>query len=138
MIDNNLAIITASVELSGLVQLSRPRDYQCLSTNPPPWFWSINVLWMNKHLCLEGCPKGGFIPDYHAPGDIASRDIKSPRELLVEDVPLTREKQDEAWDSVPPPIANDPARSDQSTVKGAVSACLPGSFTLVTKKDPGQ
>ena len=53
-------------------------------------------------LTLIIVPKGGFIPDYHAPGDIASRDIKSPRELLVEDVPLTQAKRDEAWASVPP------------------------------------
>lgn len=53
-------------------------------------------------LTLIIVPKGGFIPDYHSPGDIASRDIKSPRELLVEDVPLTKSKQDEAWAAVPP------------------------------------
>ncbi len=53
-------------------------------------------------LTLIIVPKGGLIPDFHAPGEIASRDIKSPRELLVEDVPLTRAKQDEAWSSVPP------------------------------------
>jgi len=53
-------------------------------------------------LTLIIVPKGGFIPDNHAPGEIASRDIKSPRELLVEDKPLTRSKQDEAWASVPP------------------------------------
>ncbi|MCK4621583.1 MAG: HDIG domain-containing protein [Desulfuromonadales bacterium] len=53
-------------------------------------------------LTLIIIPKGGFIPDYHAPGDIASRDIKSPRDLLVEDIPLTHAKQEEAWVSVPP------------------------------------
>ncbi len=47
-------------------------------------------------------PKGGFIPDYHEPGEIASRDIKSPRDLLVEDIPLTRAKREEAWAAVPP------------------------------------
>ena len=35
-------------------------------------------------------------------GEIAVRDIKSPRDLLVEDAPLTREKRDEAWAAVPP------------------------------------
>ncbi len=45
--------------------------------------------------------KGGLIPDYYAPGDIANRDIKSPRDLLVEDVPLTEAKRDEAVQSTP-------------------------------------
>jgi putative nucleotidyltransferase with HDIG domain len=53
-------------------------------------------------LTLIIVPKGGFIPDYHAPGDIASRDIKSPRELLVEDTPLTSAKREEAWAAVAP------------------------------------
>lgn len=53
-------------------------------------------------LTLIIVPKGGFIPDYHAPGEIASRDIKSPRDLLVEDTPLTQAKRDEAWVAVPP------------------------------------
>ncbi len=46
-------------------------------------------------------PKGGLIPDYYAPGDIANRDIKSPRDLLVEDAPLTLSKRDEAAQAVP-------------------------------------
>ncbi len=53
-------------------------------------------------LTLIIVPKGGFIPDYHSPGDIASRDIKSPRDLLVEDKPLTEAKREEAWAAVPP------------------------------------
>ncbi len=52
-------------------------------------------------LTLIVVPKGGLIPDYHAPGDIASRDIKSPRDLLVEDIPLTRAKREEAANAVP-------------------------------------
>ena len=47
-------------------------------------------------------PKGGFIPDYHSPGDIASRDIKSPRDLLVEDKALTEARREEAYAAVPP------------------------------------
>ena len=47
-------------------------------------------------LTLIIVPKGGLIPDYYAPGDIATRDIKSPRDLLVEDIPLTQAKRDEA------------------------------------------
>lgn len=53
-------------------------------------------------LTLIIVPKGGFIPEYHAPGEIASRDIKSPRDLLVEDTPLTLAKQNEAWAAIPP------------------------------------
>ncbi len=52
-------------------------------------------------LTLIVVPKGGLIPDYHEPGDIASRDIKSPRDLLVEDVPLTKAKREEAANAVP-------------------------------------
>ena len=52
-------------------------------------------------LTLIIVPKGGLIPDYHAPGDIASRDIKSPRDLLVEDAQLTRSKRVEAANAVP-------------------------------------
>jgi hypothetical protein len=46
-------------------------------------------------------PKGGFVPDYYAPGDIASRDIKSPRDLLIPDLPLTEQKRLEAEGAVP-------------------------------------
>ncbi|HKJ04789.1 MAG TPA: HDIG domain-containing protein [Geopsychrobacteraceae bacterium] len=53
-------------------------------------------------LTLIIVPKGGFIPDYYAPGDIASRDIKSPRDLLLEDKPLTASKREEARTSVLP------------------------------------
>ncbi|MEJ2200427.1 MAG: HDIG domain-containing protein [Desulfuromonadaceae bacterium] len=47
-------------------------------------------------------PKGGFVPDNYEPGDIVSRDIKSPKELLVSDLPLTEKKQREAEESVLP------------------------------------
>ncbi len=46
-------------------------------------------------------PKGGFVPDYYAPGDIASRDIKAPKDLLVPDPPLTEKKRQRAQDAVP-------------------------------------
>jgi len=52
-------------------------------------------------LTLIIVPKGGLIPDYYAPGDIASRDIKSPRDLLVEDAELTLAKRVEAANAVP-------------------------------------
>ncbi len=46
-------------------------------------------------------PKGGLIPDYYAPGDIASRDIKAPKDLLIPDLPLTEKKRAEAEEAVP-------------------------------------
>ncbi|MDX2494210.1 MAG: HDIG domain-containing protein [Desulfuromusa sp.] len=52
-------------------------------------------------LTLIIVPKGGLIPDYYTPGDIATRDIKSPRDLLVEDIPLTQAKRDEAVNTAP-------------------------------------
>jgi putative nucleotidyltransferase with HDIG domain len=53
-------------------------------------------------------PKGGFVPDYYAPGDIASRDIKSPKDLLIPDLPLTEQKRMEAEGAVPPLYDFDP------------------------------
>lgn len=47
-------------------------------------------------------PKGGFVPDYYSPGDIASRDVKAPRDLLVPDAPLTEKKRLEAEEAVVP------------------------------------
>jgi putative nucleotidyltransferase with HDIG domain len=41
-------------------------------------------------------PKGGFVPGYYTPGDIASRDIKASRDMLLPDQPLTEKKRDEA------------------------------------------
>jgi len=52
-------------------------------------------------LTLIIVPKGGLIPDYYAPGDIATRDIKSSRDLLAEDIPLTQAKRDEAANTSP-------------------------------------
>lgn len=46
-------------------------------------------------------PKGGFTPGFYQAGDIASRDIKAPRELLVPDEHLTEKKQQQAEDVVP-------------------------------------
>lgn len=46
-------------------------------------------------------PKGGLVPDYYAPGDIASRDVKAPRDLLIPDVHLTEQKRLEAEAAVP-------------------------------------
>ncbi len=53
-------------------------------------------------------PKGGFIPDYYAPGDIVSRDIKAPKDLLIPDPPLTEKKRREAEAAVLPLYDYDP------------------------------
>ena len=47
-------------------------------------------------------PKGGFVPDYYAPGDVASRDVKAPKDLLIPDLPLTEKKKVEAEEAVLP------------------------------------
>jgi len=46
-------------------------------------------------------PKGGFAPGYYQSGDVASRDIKAPRELLVPDEGLTQKKRQQAEEAVP-------------------------------------
>jgi len=46
-------------------------------------------------------PKGGFLPDYRT-GDIVSRDIRSPRDILVPDEPLTLKKREQAAAAVLP------------------------------------
>jgi len=53
-------------------------------------------------LTLIIVPKGGFIPDYYSPGDVASRDVKAPRDLLIPDLPLTEKKRAEAEEAVLP------------------------------------
>lgn len=47
-------------------------------------------------------PKGGLIPDYYQPGDIASRDIKTPRGFLVPEPVLTEKKKLDAGMAVLP------------------------------------
>lgn len=65
-------------------------------------------------LTLIIVPKGGLIPDYYAPGDIATRDIKSPRDLLAEDIPLTQAKRDEAENAAPVIYALDTTSGTQA------------------------
>lgn len=60
-------------------------------------------------------PKGGLIPASFSPGDIAPRDIKSPRDMLVEDVELTRAKRDAAARAVPLVYRYDPSAGGQAT-----------------------
>lgn len=53
-------------------------------------------------------PKGGFMPGYYRPGDVASRNVKAPRDLLVADQVLTEKKRQEAADAVLPLYDFDP------------------------------
>lgn len=53
-------------------------------------------------LTLIIVPKGGFIPDYYSPGDIVTRDVKAPRDLLIPDLTLTENKRVEAEGAVKP------------------------------------
>jgi putative nucleotidyltransferase with HDIG domain len=53
-------------------------------------------------------PKGGFTPGYYNVGDIASRDVKAPRELLIPDDALTDKKRIEAEEAVLPVYDFDP------------------------------
>lgn len=84
-------------------------------------FWKILRLSLDQHqqrhlllfvlaLILTAIiiPKGGFVPDYYAPGDIVSRDIKAPNDLLIPDLPLTETKRQEAEDAVLPFYDYDP------------------------------
>ena len=47
-------------------------------------------------------PKGAFVPEYEVPGEIAGRDIKAQRDLLIEDAPLTQAKREEARQEILP------------------------------------
>jgi putative nucleotidyltransferase with HDIG domain len=53
-------------------------------------------------------PKGSFIPGFYQPGDIAQRNVKAPRDMLVADEALTEKKQREAADAVLPLYDYDP------------------------------
>jgi len=53
-------------------------------------------------------PKGGLTPAHYAPGDIASRDVKAPRDMLVPDPDLTAKKRQEAEQAVLPIYDLDP------------------------------
>ena len=53
-------------------------------------------------------PKGGFIPDDYAVGDIATRDVKAARDMLIPDRELTEKKRIEAQEAVPALYDYDP------------------------------
>lgn len=54
------------------------------------------LLFFAAFLTLIIIPKGGLIPDYYQLGDIASRDIKTPRGFLVPEPALTEKKKQDA------------------------------------------
>ncbi|OEU61959.1 MAG: phosphohydrolase [Desulfuromonadales bacterium C00003094] len=60
-------------------------------------------------------PKGGFVPGYYSPGDIASRNIKAPRDLLIPDQPLTEKKRQTAAQAVVPLYDFDPRTTVELT-----------------------
>lgn len=60
-------------------------------------------------------PKGGFVPDYYSPGDIASRNIKAPRDMLIPDQPLTEAKRQAAAQAVLPLYDFDPRTTAELT-----------------------
>ncbi len=60
-------------------------------------------------------PKGGFVPGYYSPGDVASRDIKAPRDLLIPDQPLTEEKRQAAAQAILPLYDLDPRTAVELT-----------------------
>jgi cyclic-di-AMP phosphodiesterase PgpH len=53
-------------------------------------------------------PKGSLVPSHFTAGDIATRDVKAPRDLLIPDLPLTEKKRTEAEDAVLPLYDFDP------------------------------
>jgi len=59
-------------------------------------------------LTLVIVPKGGFAPAHYQPGDVASRDVKAPRDMLVPDPDLTAKKKTEAEQSILPLYDFDP------------------------------
>jgi putative nucleotidyltransferase with HDIG domain len=72
-------------------------------------------------------PKGNFIPGFYQPGDIAQRNVKAPRDLLVPDEVLTEKKQREAADAVLPLYDYDPRAGHDITER------LKQSFMILDK-----
>ncbi len=98
-------------------------------------------------LTLIIVPKGGFVPDYYRPGDVASRDIKAPREVLVEDRELTATKKVEASEAVRPfyDLASGSAQAVMSRILRAIELAgtqgedgvLPADFWPQLEKELG-
>lgn len=62
----------------------------------------VLLLLLAAFLTLIIIPKGGLIPDNYQPGDIALRDIKTPRGFLVTEPALTEKKKQDAELAVVP------------------------------------
>lgn len=73
-------------------------------------------------------PKGSFVPDYYHPGDIASRDIKTPHGILVPEPELTEKKKENAAREVLPVYDYDPRPSR------AVADSLREALKVLTKE----
>lgn len=90
-------------------------------TEPPRrWWrqqrWQRLALWLVLSLVLTllCLPRSSSIPTDYAPGDIVPRDIKAPRDYLLKDHALTREKQQQAAQKVLPLYDFSPDRSQQA------------------------
>lgn len=83
-------------------------------------------------LTLVIVPKGGFAPAHYQPGDIASRDVKAPRDMLVPDPDLTEKKRAEAELAVLPLYDFDPDVSLE--ISGRLQQ---GLVTLLPKTEEG-
>lgn len=84
-------------------------------TGPLARFWAdeysrpqVLLLLLALLLTVIIIPKGGLTPAHYAPGDIASRDVKAPRDMLVPDPELTAKKRQEAEQEVLPLYDFDP------------------------------
>ncbi|MDO3379550.1 HDIG domain-containing protein [Geoalkalibacter halelectricus] len=62
----------------------------------------ILLLFLCLALTVVIVPKGGIVPDLYSAGDIATRDVKAPRDMLVEDRALTEKRRAEAEESARP------------------------------------
>ncbi len=60
----------------------------------------ILLILLSLVLTIIIVPKGSFIPDHYFPGDVASRDIKAPKDILIPDLELTEKKRVEAEEAV--------------------------------------
>ena len=69
-----------------------------------------NLAMLLLALCLASFAvfKGGGVPSHYSPGDVATRDIKAPRDLLVAEKNLTEKKRLEAERAVLPLYDFDP------------------------------
>ncbi len=74
---------------------------------------SLLMLLLALLLTFVLLPRGGFIPGHYAPGDIATRDVKAPRDQLIPDQSLTDEKRQAAAQAILPLHDFDPRTSQE-------------------------